>query len=109
MVLTPFPRLFRFLPCPHPQSVVEFDWRKGVKQMADNELLKIKQIKETEDVDEANTYLARGWILISTYTYMPYRGEHGNLNQVYSLGWPFDLEELAYLQDEKGKEDESCC
>lgn len=69
--------------------------------MSENSLMGIKQIKEVESEDEANAYLAQGWKLISTYTYMPYRGEYGNLIQVYSLGWPFDLEELRYLQDEK--------
>ena len=74
---------------------------KGGDTVAENDLKKITHIKEVEGADEANAYLAMGWKLISTYSYMPYPGEHGNLRQVYSLGWPSDLEELAYLQDEK--------
>ncbi len=70
--------------------------------MSENSLMEIKQIKEVESEDDANAYLAMGWKLISTYTYLPYRDEYGNLRQVYVLGWPSDLEELNYLQDEKG-------
>ena len=76
--------------------------REGGGIMSENSLMEIKQIKEVESEDDANAYLAMGWKLISTYTYLPYRDEYGNLRQVYVLGWPSDLEELNYLQDEKG-------
>lgn len=41
--------------------------------MAENDLMKITQIKEVEGADEANAYLAMGWKLISIYSYMPYQ------------------------------------
>lgn len=51
---------------------------------------KIKKLVEIEDVDEANEYLEKGWVLITSHTYMPYTREIGNLRQVYSLGFPGD-------------------
>lgn len=69
--------------------------------MSENSLMEVKQIKEIEGANKANAYLALGWKLISTYTYMPYPGEYGNLNQVYVFGWVSDLEKLQYVEDEK--------
>lgn len=54
--------------------------------MDTDKLMKVKELKETSDLSEANKYLSEGWRLIATYTACPFAGEPDSLEMVYCLG-----------------------
>lgn len=68
--------------------------------MSPNELMNIVQVRETSYIDEVNANLEAGWKLLLVYTYMPSNEFPGNLQAIYSLGWPAELGEPRFIEFE---------
>ena len=47
----------------------------------------VKELHQTSNLDEANSYLADGWVLITTYTYVPDEMLKNDLKLIYVLGY----------------------